>query len=73
MGDEFVALCPGSIRKDKTEEIQNWEQGAPCSFNQVSIGAIECRPPFKDADRLMHEVDQKMYEMKLKSRKERTK
>ena len=75
-GDEFVALCPGSIPKDKTEEIrtcQNWEQGAPCSFNQVSIGAIECRPPFKDADRLMHEVDQKMYEMKLKSRKERTK
>ena len=59
-GDEFVVLCPGGIPKDKTEEIRacrNWEQGAPCPFNQVSIGAIECRPPFKDADRLMHEVD----------------
>ena len=42
--------------------------GSACPFNQVSIGAIACRPPFEDADFLMHEVDQKMYEMKLKSR-----
>lgn len=70
-GDEFVVLCPGDIPEDKIEELQacrSWEQGAPCPFNQVSIGAIACRPPFEDADFLMHEVDQKMYEMKLKSR-----
>lgn len=74
-GDEFVVLCPGSIPEDKTEEVRvcrNWEPGAPCPFNQVSIGAIECRPPFSDADSLMHEVDQKMYEMKLKSRRARS-
>lgn len=73
-GDEFVVLCPGSIPEDKTEEIRacrSWETGAPCPFNQVSIGALECHPPFKDADRLMYEVDQKMYEMKLRSKKAR--
>ena len=74
-GDEFVVLCPGDIPEDKIEELQacqSWEQGAPCPFNQVSIGAIACRPPFEDADFLMHEVDQKMYEMKLKSREARS-
>lgn len=73
-GDEFVVLCPGKIPQDKVKEIQacrSWETGAPCPFNQVSIGAIECRPPFEDEDRLMHQVDQKMYEMKLKSRERR--
>ena len=74
-GDEFVVLCPGGIPRDKTEEIRacrGWEPGAPCPFHQVSIGAVECRPPFEDADRLMHEADQKMYEMKLKSRERRS-
>lgn len=70
-GDEFVVLCPDKIPETKiamVQACQSWEPGAPCPFNQVSIGALECRPPFKDADHLMHEVDQKMYEMKLRSR-----
>lgn len=70
-GDEFVALCPGAVPADKVEEIRvckDWEPGAPCSFNQVSIGAVECQPPFADADQLMHQVDQNMYEMKMRSR-----
>ena len=70
-GDEFVVLYQGIIPPKAIEQLQQcreWEEGAPCPFNQVSTGSIVCRPPFPDAEELLHQVDRKMYEMKLKAR-----
>lgn len=71
-GDEFVVLYPGIIPQKAIEQIQQcqgWEKGAPCPFNQVSTGFIVCRPPFSDAEQLMHQVDQEMYKMKIQSKR----
>ena len=71
-GDEFVVLCQGMIPQTAVKELQagrEWDQGAPCPFNRVSTGYMVCRPPFADAEQLLHQVDQKMYEMKAAARK----
>lgn len=72
-GDEFVVICPGNIPPQLIEELRTcpaWEDGAPCPYNSASIGKIICRPPFPDADELLNQVDQKMYEMKTRTRQE---
>ena len=66
-GDEFIALCPGGLPQqayDRLRACREWDEGAPCAFNQVSAGKIDCHPPFPDVLELLHEVDSKMYEMK---------
>lgn len=66
-GDEFVALCPGTLQSNIIEQLRvcrEWEKGAPCPFNGVSIGGVECNIPFPDILDILHEVDQKMYEIK---------
>ena len=71
-GDEFVVLCEGRISPSAVEQIQlcrDWNKGAPCPFNQVSTGFLECSPPFPDAEQLIQQVDQNMYEMKIKKQR----
>ena len=68
-GDEFVALCPGTLKNSIMERLRvchGWDKGAPCPFNGVSIGGVECSIPFPELLDILHEVDQKMYEMKKK-------
>lgn len=68
-GDEFVAVCPGTVPQKTIEQLKKcreWENGAPCPFNQVSIGMLLCKPPhpIKDAEEILHRVDQMMYQNK---------
>lgn len=66
-GDEFVAVCPGTVPQsliERLRECREWEEGAPCPFNQVSIGVLLCKPPHKDADQILQQVDHLMYQNK---------
>lgn len=68
-GDEFVAVWPGVIPAAILQEIKacsRWDEGAPCPFNQVSIGVLHCRPPHRGAEKILQQVDQLMYRNKLK-------
>ena len=59
-GDEFVVLCQGMIPQTAVKELEacrEWDQGAPCPFNRVSTGYMVCRPPFADAEQLLHQVE----------------
>lgn len=72
-GDEFVVICRGVIPEEAIEELKacrSWDKGAPCPYNYASTGSMVCRPPFPTADELLHEVDQRMYQMKAEKRKE---
>lgn len=63
-GDEFVAICPGTVNETiiiLLKECQGWKCGAPCPFNQVSIGTLLCEPPHQTAEQILHQVDQLMY------------
>lgn len=66
-GDEFIALYPGIIPQhimDRLKECREWEEGAPCPFNQVSTGLLLCEPPYKTIDEILQQVDHSMYQKK---------
>jgi diguanylate cyclase (GGDEF)-like protein len=68
-GDEFIVLYIGTVPESLMvllKECQEWEQGAPCPFNQVSAGVLLCRPPHEGMEQILHKVDQLMYQNKLK-------
>lgn len=69
-GDEFVAIYYGVLTEevaDSIAECENWNQGAPCEFNKVSVGFVVCKPPYetKDPDILLKRADSIMYRNKL--------
>ena len=70
-GDEFVAIYYGAVPENVLGELREcrlWKDGAPCPFQQVSIGSIICRPPHEDnTEALLHKVDRMMYEQKRRS------
>ena len=66
-GDEFVAVCAGVIPQhiiDRLKECREWDSGAPCPFNQVSIGVLLCEPPHSDVKEILQRVDRLMYQNK---------
>lgn len=66
-GDEFVAVCPGVIPQEiigRLKECREWDSGAPCPFNQVSIGMLLCEPPHSDVEEILQRVDRLMYQNK---------
>ena len=66
-GDEFVAVCAGVIPQhiiDRLKECREWDSGAPCPFNQVSIGMLLCEPPHSDVEEILQRVDKLMYQNK---------
>lgn len=68
-GDEFVAIYYGLIPQatiDRLTQCREWDPGAPCPFNQLSTGILFCRPPHPTAEELLHQVDELMYQNKLK-------
>lgn len=67
-GDEFVAIYSGTVPDhvfDQLKECKNWDEGAPCPFNGVSIGVLYCTPPHHDAEQILRQVDQLMYQNKV--------
>lgn len=68
-GDEFVAIYNGIVPQKLVEELKecrSWNDGAPCPFNQVSVGVLICRPPHQTVEQILRHVDQIMYQNKLK-------
>ena len=66
-GDEFVAVCPGVIPQEiigRLKECREWDSGAPCPFNQVSIGMLLCEPPHSGVEEILQRVDRLMYQNK---------
>ena len=66
-GDEFVAVCPGVIPQEiigRLKECRGWDSGAPCPFNQVSIGVLLCEPPHSGVEEILQRVDRLMYQNK---------
>ena len=66
-GDEFVAVCPGVIPQEiigRLKEFREWDSGAPCPFNQVSIGVLLCEPPHSGVEEILQRVDRLMYQNK---------
>ena len=67
-GDEFIAIYQGQVSENIVErlrECRGWEKGAPCPFNQVSIGVLYCQPPHKDEEEILQQVGKLMYQKKL--------
>lgn len=76
-GDEFVAIYYGVLTEEiaaSIAECKNWDEGAPCAFNEVSVGFVVCKPPYsvKDPDIILKRADSIMYMNKL-SRKMKNK
>ena len=70
-GDEFVAIYYGEVPKSLLKELKEcrgWEKGAPCPFNQVSTGSLLCQPPHQSVEEILHQVDDLMYQNKVKKR-----
>lgn len=70
-GDEFVVIYYGVLTDeaaDSITECKNWNEGAPCEFNQVSAGFVVCEPPYslKDPNSILKRADSIMYRNKLK-------
>lgn len=66
-GDEFVILYFGAVSRqeiDSLKECRQWQDGAPCPFNQVSVGTLICRPPHRDVEYILHQADEIMYRNK---------
>ena len=66
-GDEFVGLYYGIVPAGtvkQLEECREWDEGAPCPFNQVSVGVLPCRPPHKNIDEILQQADAVMYKAK---------
>ena len=57
---------PADETVENLRECRGWELGAPCPFNQVSIGVLLCRPPHKSAEEILRQVDEAMYADKSK-------
>ena len=73
-GDEFVAIYYGALTEEMADSIarcKNWDDGAPCEFNQVSVGFVVCRPPYnvKDPEVIVKQADGIMYRNKLKKKR----
>ena len=69
-GDEFVAIYNGSIPPELIQQLKacpQWDDGAPCPFNQVSTGVLHCRPPHSGVDQILQQVDQLMYQNKSRN------
>lgn len=67
-GDEFVAVYPGLMPQEiinQLKECHGWEDGAPCPFNQVSVGMLFCEPPHQDVEQILQRVDNLMYQNKI--------
>lgn len=69
-GDEFVAVYYGSLTEETADlmaQCKKWNEGAPCSFNQVSVGLVVCVPPYsnKDPSSILKRADRIMYRNKL--------
>lgn len=69
-GDEFVAIYYGVLTEEAADSIsqcKNWNEGAPCKFNQVSTGLVVCEPPYliKDPNSILKHADSIMYRNKL--------
>lgn len=69
-GDEFVVIYYGVLTEEIADSIakcENWDEGAPCEFNQVSAGFVVCRPPYtvKDPEAILKQADNIMYRNKL--------
>lgn len=69
-GDEFVAIYYGVLTKEIADSIaqcKNWNEGAPCAFNEVSVGFVVCKPPYsvKDPEIILKRADSIMYRNKL--------
>lgn len=70
-GDEFVVLyygtLPQSVFKNLTE-CPEWSNSFFSPFKGVSTGLLLCKPPHKDAEQILHQVDAIMYQTKLHKR-----
>ena len=67
-GDEFVILYYGVVSQAEVErlkECRGWDFGAPCPFNQVSVGVLVCSPPCEDAEQILKKADRIMYQDKV--------
>ena len=69
-GDEFVAVYYGVLTEETADTIaqcKNWDEGAPCKFNQVSVGLVVCEPPYstKDPNNILKRADSIMYRNKI--------
>ena len=67
-GDEFVVLYYGAASQAEAErlrECRGWDSGAPCPFNQVSVGVLVCSPPCEDAEQILKKADRIMYQDKV--------
>lgn len=69
-GDEFVALYYGAVSEDEARLIakcEKWNDGAPCPFNDVSVGVVACHPPYgnNDPSPILKRADSIMYKNKL--------
>ncbi len=70
-GDEFIFVYNGIVPQaavDRLKKCQEWNNGAPCPFNQVSTGVLLCQPPHEDVEQILHKVDRLMYENKMHGR-----
>ena len=68
-GDEFIAIYYGVPTRETIDAIarcKNWNQGAPCKFNQVSVGFVVCEPPYtdKEPNNILKRADNLMYKDK---------
>ncbi len=66
-GDEFVAIYRGVVSSQIIGELRvckEWSQGAPCPFNQVSVGSLILSPPHPEMEQVLKQVDQLMYQNK---------
>ncbi|WP_367924160.1 GGDEF domain-containing protein [uncultured Ruthenibacterium sp.] len=73
-GDEFIAIYYGVLTEHKVDRIvqcNNWDEGAPCAFNQVSAGFVVCEPPYdaQNPSDIIMSADDIMYQNK-QTRKE---
>ena len=69
-GDEFVVIYYGILTKEMAASIaecKNWDKGAPCEFNHVSVGFVVCKPPYdaKEPEAILKHADSIMYRNKL--------
>lgn len=68
-GDEFVAVFYGTLNEEELSamtECRDWNDGAPCGFNEVSAGLVVCRPPHNDisSELVLKDADHMMYRKK---------
>lgn len=75
-GDEFAAVYNGIIPQAIIRQLEScpqWDEGAPCPFNQVSTGVLHCRPPHSNVEQILQQVDQLMYQNKSRNQRQHEK